>query len=107
MTRSINEVISTYTSQMSADDRQLLVEQHLEPDPHKIGPAEVRLRSTGAPVWAIIGHLPAVAGDVNQVAHDYEVPVEAVIAAIVYYQQHKDIIDWRLGQNQGEPVRLE
>lgn len=73
----------------------------IKPNPYKPGKGEVRIRDTGVPVWALIGYLPAVADDPAQVARDYELPLEAVQAAIAYYQKHRAAIDARLDQNAG------
>jgi len=51
------------------------------------------------PVWALIGHLDVVDGDVDQVAHDYGIPHEAVDASLAYYERHKPSIDARLALN--------
>ena len=60
---------------------------------------EARIAGTGVPVRALIGHLPAADNDVCQVAKDYELPVDAVRAAIAYYQRNREAIDARLAQN--------
>ena len=76
-----------------------LVSEWIERSPWKPGADEVRIRGTGIPVWALIGYLPAVDDDPAQVAKDYELPVEAVQAAIAYYHEHQVAIDARLAQN--------
>jgi uncharacterized protein (DUF433 family) len=88
--------------------RRELMAHQLGPHPHKeADPAEVVIRTTGTPVWAIIGYLPAVGGDLEQVARDYEIDLEAVIAAVAYYLDHQTLIDWRLVQNRDESVRFD
>lgn len=62
-------------------------------------PAEARLRLSGTHVWAIVGYWRAVHGDAARVARDYRVPLEAVRAALAYYEQHKPVIDARLAAN--------
>ena len=47
-------------------------------------------------MWALVGHLRAVCDDVDRVAADYELPREAVEAALAYYRRNKDLIDARL-----------
>lgn len=74
-------------------------EQWVVPNPHDPWEGEARIRDTGVPVWALVGYLPAVGGDINRVAADYELPVEAVQAAVAYYQDHRTAIDVRLAQN--------
>jgi len=60
---------------------------------------EARIAGTGVPVRALIGHLPAAENDVCQVAQDYELPVDAVRAAVAYYERNREAIDARLAQN--------
>lgn len=59
-------------------------------------PAEARLRGYGVPIWALIGHLPMVDGDVGRLADDYDLPQEAAEAALAYYARHREVIDARL-----------
>jgi hypothetical protein len=66
-------------------------------DPHRPGLHRVRLLDYGRPLWAIIANLQAVEGDVAQTAEDYDLPVEAVMAAKAYYEAHPQYIDaWLL-----------
>jgi uncharacterized protein (DUF433 family) len=58
--------------------------------------ADARLRGRGTHVWAIVGQLRVARGDVTEVAKDYEVPAEAIQAALAYYQRNKEYIDARL-----------
>lgn len=67
-----------------------------EPDPYRSGPADVRLREYAIHVWAIIGYLQGVDGDVEHVARAYDVPVEAVRAAQAYYDRHPEVIEARM-----------
>jgi uncharacterized protein (DUF433 family) len=78
-----------------------LIARWIEPSPYLPGVDEARIRETGVPVWALIGYLPAVGDDPARVAHDYELPVEAVQAALAYYRKHRPAIDARLAQNAG------
>jgi len=48
-------------------------------------------------VWAIIGRLETVAGDID--AAEYDVPRAAIEAAVAYYGRHKDAIDARREAN--------
>lgn len=80
-------------------DEQELISRWIERNPHKPSDDEVRIRDTGIPVWALIGNLPAVDGDLKQLASEYEIPEEAARAAFAYYQKHRAAIDVRLAQN--------
>lgn len=61
--------------------------------------ADARLRDDAIPVWALIGHLHAVDGDAQRVAHNYDIPVDAIRAAIAFYECHRDVIDDRIRAN--------
>ena len=74
------------------------IRRWLEPDPRYLGAAEVRLKSYGISVWAIVGYWKAT-GDVAEAASGYDVPVEAVEAALAYYNRNREIIDARLDLN--------
>jgi len=79
-------------------DEQQLIERYIDLDTDRYpgGRADARLREYGVPVWALIGQLRALSGDVDQVASDYELPREAVEAALAYYRSNKEYIDARL-----------
>jgi uncharacterized protein (DUF433 family) len=80
-------------------DISLLIERYIEPDPFRPGPGEARLKEYGVPVWALVGHMNAVHGRVAQVAEDYDLPKEAVEAALAFYDRHRVAIDARLESN--------
>lgn len=75
---------------------QALIERWIEPNPHKPGPANARLVDYGVAVWALVASLKAVNFDVAQIAADYEIPTEAVYAALAYYKRQQAAIDARL-----------
>jgi len=81
---------------MGDDD---LIARYIEPNPHRPGLDEARLVGWGVAVWALVGYLTAVGGDIAQVAEDYDLPREAVEAALAYYRRHKDLIDARIAAN--------
>jgi uncharacterized protein (DUF433 family) len=76
-----------------------LIDHYIELDPHRPGSGEARLKEYGVPVWALVGHMNAVHGQVAQVAEDYDLPYEAVEAALAYYDRHRAAIDARLQAN--------
>jgi uncharacterized protein (DUF433 family) len=78
---------------------QELIDKHIEPNPYRPGAAEARVVEYAVPVWALVGHLEAVHGDIAQVAHDYRLPREVVEAALAYYRRYKTLIDARLEAN--------
>ncbi len=79
------------------------------PDDHRPGPAHARLLAEQIPVWAIIGHVAAMASTTDpaaitdeviaRVAADYDIPHEAVLAALLYYQEYRGAIDALLKAN--------
>ncbi len=76
-----------------------LITQYIELNPHRRGLAEAQLKESGVPVWALVGYLRGVRGDVARVAADYEIPLEGVEAALAYYRRHRAIIDERIAAN--------
>ncbi|MBI4494497.1 MAG: DUF433 domain-containing protein [Chloroflexi bacterium] len=78
-----------------------LIAQYIEPNPHRPGVDEAWVGTYGVPVWALVGHWQAIGQDADQVAQDYEVPREAVEAALAYYRRHKEAIDARIAANVG------
>ena len=83
--------------QAEPDDARL-IERYVEPngDRYPAGRADARLRDHGVSVWALVRHLRAVGGDIDQLAEDYALPREAIEAALAYYRRNKDAIDARL-----------
>ncbi len=77
-----------------------LIERYLEPYPGRPGPAEWRLKveAGGVPVWALIGALPEDGSNIERIARDFEVPLDAVRAAWAYYQRHKVVIDVKIAE---------
>ena len=57
---------------------------------------EVRLDPYGVSVWAIVAHLGGIDGDVARAAREYDLPIEAVCAALAFYAQHREAIDARI-----------
>ena len=50
-------------------------------------------------MWSLVGHLEAVDQDVDRAAADYDLPREAVEAAVAYYRRHQGLIDARIAAN--------
>ncbi len=88
---------------MPAQDEQL-IEQYIELNPHKPWLAEARLKDYGIAVWALVGYLLAVEGNVDRVAADYEIPRKAVDVALAYYHRHRALIDARIAANSTEDI---
>ncbi len=77
-----------------------LIRQHIKVNPRKPWREEVLLKDSGIAVWAIIGSLPAVEGDLGQLAAEYAISRIEVEAALAYYRRSKCAIDTRLEANQ-------
>lgn len=79
-------------------DGQKLIERYIDPewDRYPGGRADARLRDSGVPVWALVGQLQVLDDNVDQLAADYEIPREAVDAALAYYRRNKAYVDARL-----------
>ena len=66
-----------------------LIAHYIELNPHHPGLDEARLKNRGVAVWALIGYLHGGAeGSIARVAVDYDLPREAVEAAIAYYRRY-------------------
>ncbi len=78
------------------------IADYIELNPHVPVIAEARLKGYGVAVWALIGHLPAVQGDLVALAGDYGVPPEAVEAAVAYYERYRVLIDARIAANRSD-----
>ena len=83
---------------MAVQKQPDLIEQWIEPHPWRRGVEEARLRDPKISVWALIGHLRMVDGDLDRVAEDYRIPREAVEAAVAYHARYRSEIDARLAR---------
>jgi uncharacterized protein (DUF433 family) len=72
------------------DTRDDLIARYIVRDRHTT-PDQAWLADSGVQVWAIIGYLRGY--DIDQTAADYDVPREAVEAALAYYDRHRTVID--------------
>ena len=90
---------TTGTTALEGRADEALIDRWIEPNPHKRRVDEAWLKDSAVPVWAIIGYLEAASGDIEQVAVDYDVPREAVDAALAYYRRHGILIDARIAAN--------
>ena len=84
---------------MAVSDKKALIKRYVALETAEVDPANARLRETGVPVWAVVGYHRAVDGDADRVAADYELPREAVEAALAFYERHRAAIDARLSAN--------
>ncbi len=84
---------------MAVQQRHDLAEDWIELDPARPGPQGARLREYGVPIWILVGYWKGSGQDAAVVARDFDVPIEAVEAALAYYQRHPDVIDARITLN--------
>jgi uncharacterized protein (DUF433 family) len=80
-------------------DADELIARYIELDPDHPSEAEARIAKYGVPVWALVGYAPAARGNLSEVARVYDLPLDAVYAAILYYHRHKAVIDDRRAAN--------
>jgi uncharacterized protein (DUF433 family) len=67
-----------------------LIAQYVERDPAQPWPGGERIKDLHTPVWALIGYYKLGAhGDIDLVADDYEVPRDAVAAALAFYNSNE------------------
>ena len=89
----------TETTERSADPTAQddeLIAKWIERDPYHPGKGDARVKEYGVHVWALVGHSWGVDGDATKVAKDYDLPLEAVEAALAYYRRYAAFIDDRL-----------
>jgi len=72
------------TSQKTRTEDELIA-RYIEENPYKPGRANARLIDYGIAVWALIGALEAANDDIIEFATDYELPPNAIKAAIAFY----------------------
>jgi uncharacterized protein (DUF433 family) len=81
--------------------RDALIDRYIRLTPGDT-PDRAWLADSGVDVWAIIGYLRGFS--IDETAADYEIPREAVEAALAYYDRHKALIDARLRVNDAAPA---
>ncbi len=89
-------------------DADSLIQRYVEENQRFPGAARAWLIESGVPVWALIGYFQqALGGNADQpdpahlarLAADYELPIEAVEAALAYYRRHRRAIDEIIAAN--------
>ena len=77
-------------------DDAALIARYIIPDPLHRDPADARVVSSSVAVWELIRDLIGARGNVLQVAADYDLPHDAVLAVRTYYLQRAPVIDARI-----------
>lgn len=85
--------------QDDVNEASALIDGWIEPDPRRRGIADARIREYCVHVWAIVGYVQGVDGDVEHVAKAYEIPVDAVRATQASYERHPQVIEARMDAN--------
>jgi uncharacterized protein (DUF433 family) len=88
--------MATQTSATTASFSDAELDAMIEQDPGKPGRHNARLAEYGTHVWAIIASLQGTGWSIAQTAKNHQLPEAAVVAAIRYYENHRDLIDAEL-----------
>jgi uncharacterized protein (DUF433 family) len=70
-----------------------LIEKHIRDT--NVRPGDARVCETGVPVWVVASFDCHVRGNLSQVAAEYGLSEEAVLAARAYYKSHQREVDAR------------
>lgn len=93
MALMIKELKAHMLAEAEQDD---LICRYVDVRPDGFDVSQARLHEFGVPIWAIIADLRAAGGNLDETAWEYNLPREAVIAAVYFYWQHQAIIDAEL-----------
>jgi uncharacterized protein (DUF433 family) len=77
-------------------ERDVLIAKWVETAPAYSSPDRARIIDHGVSVTALITQLQLEGGDADAVLEVYNLPAEALAAAIAYYERHRSVIDARI-----------
>jgi uncharacterized protein (DUF433 family) len=82
--------------EITETEADALIARYIRQDPVRRGRDRARTGTDNGmvSVWIVVSYLKAA--DVAEVARAYDVPEDAILAAIAYYRRHRDLIDARL-----------
>ena len=80
-------------------DRSALLKHHIELNPQRPAAYEARTSEDGIPIWVLVSSVDVAGGDIQSVADAYEIPCEAVEAALLYFLRYLDEITARIQGN--------
>ena len=86
-----------HTAPGDEGNERALIERWIRPNPHR--PSEMVLDGYGTALWAIVGAARGMEHDLAEVARGYNVPEDAVRAALAYYRRYPLQIDAKLAAN--------
>ena len=87
------------SSQLAQAAQAHLLDTYIEQDHAALGTGGARTKAEGVSVWVLIGYLEAMDGAIEQTAIDYELPPDAVRAALIYFHHNPDVIAARIEEN--------
>jgi uncharacterized protein (DUF433 family) len=71
-----------------------LIERYIELNPRRPGRDRAQIRGAGVEVWALVAwYRDSASKNVEEIATAYDIPVDAVRAALAYYAREKNLID--------------
>lgn len=73
-----------------------LIAQYIEENPHRPGPGDAIIRGVGVSVWIVVEAYRASGRDSERIARAWDIPREAMDAALAYYAKHTAAIDARI-----------
>jgi uncharacterized protein (DUF433 family) len=76
-----------------------LIARWIQENPNKPGIANAGILGSRLGVWVLIEQLQLDDWNLADVAESYELPTEAVEAAVAYYERHQAEIDARIVRN--------
>ncbi|MDI3340574.1 MAG: hypothetical protein QJR03_08580 [Sphaerobacter sp.] len=98
MPLNYEELMGDSARSIDAAAMRALIARHIDSDTVRGGPEYARLRDSGLAVWCLVAGMDPWEDSLEDLAEDYEVSPESVLAAIYYYWQHRDAIDRRIAQ---------
>ncbi|HUZ02200.1 MAG TPA: DUF433 domain-containing protein [Thermomicrobiaceae bacterium] len=79
---------------------EVLIARHIDADPYGLGPATACLREHRISVTTVVARLREYGGELEDVADDFQVPAECVLAALYFSWRYRSLIDARVSPRQ-------
>ncbi len=93
---AMTDAINDRPQAMESDN---LIDRYIEFRPRDHSPDRAQIVDTGVPVAALITSLRGSGGDIASTAREYDIPCDAVVAALVSFACHSDLINARIVLN--------
>ena len=77
-----------------------LIARYIELHPFRGSKAEARLKDSKVAIWALASYFQNEENGGAEAASAYDLPREAVAAALEYYRRHRALIDDRVAANE-------